>query len=90
MNIDICPWCGEEAELYDIGEEHICLDCIREAGYVACDVCQGYFASDLTAFYNLKDGRKLCEDCAISALNSGDLDEDDIESIDECEEEDEE
>ena len=87
--IDICPWCGTEAELYSIGEESICESCIEESGFVACDVCGGYFPSDLTVFYNLTDGRKLCEDCALYALNSGELDEDDVESIEEPEDEDE-
>jgi hypothetical protein len=31
----------------------------------------------------MKYGRALCEDCAFYDLNSGDLDEDDIESIEE-------
>ena len=82
-NYGKCDWCGAEAELTNIGDSHICPECLKE--YACCDKCGGYFSPDVTPIYHLKDGRTLCEDCAIYDLNSGDLDEDEIESIDDLE-----
>ena len=84
---DTCPLCGKEAELTNIGDIDVCKECLEE--YTLCDKCGGYFSTDVTAAYHLKDGSTLCEDCAIYDLNSGDLDEDDIESIEGEETEDE-
>ena len=78
-NYGKCDWCGATAELTNIEDSHICPECLKEYAY--CDKCGGYFSPDVTPIYHLKDGRTLCEDCAIYDLNSGDLDEDDIESI---------
>ena len=79
-NYGKCDWCGAETELTNIEDSHICPECLTE--YTPCDKCGGYFSTDVTPAYHLKDGRILCEDCALYDLNSGDLDEDDIESID--------
>ena len=78
-NYGKCDWCGEEAELTNVEDSYICPECLKE--YTPCDKCGGYFSTDATPAYHLKDGRTLCEDCALYDMNSGDLDEDDIESI---------
>ncbi len=79
-NYGKCDWCGAEAELTNIEDNYICPECLEE--YTHCDKCGGYFSTDVTPAYHLKDGRTLCEDCALYDLNSGNLNEDDIESID--------
>lgn len=79
-NYGKCDWCGAEAELTNVEGSCICPECLKE--YTYCDKCGGYFSTDVTPAYHLKDGRTICEDCALYDLNSGDLDEDDIESID--------
>lgn len=78
-NFGKCDWCGAEAELTNVEDSNLCPECLKE--YTPCDKCGGYFSVDVTPAYHLKDGRTLCEDCALYDLNSGDLDEDDIESI---------
>ena len=78
-NYGACDFCGAEAELTCVGDDYICPECLEE--YECCDNCGGYFPTDVISAYHLKDGRTLCEDCAIYELNSGELSEDDIESI---------
>ena len=85
-NYGTCDWCGAEAELTCVGDENLCPECMAE--YTVCDKCGGYFPKDVISAYHLKDGRTLCEDCAIYDLNSGELCEDDIESIESEESED--
>ena len=79
-NYGACDFCGAEAELTCVGDDYICPECLEE--YECCDKCGAYFPTDAIPAYHLKDGRTLCEDCAVYDMNSGDLDEDDIESID--------
>ena len=81
-NYGKCDWCGEEAELTNVEDSYICPECLKE--YTPCDKCGGYFSTDVTPAYHLKDGRTLCEDCALYDLNSGELDDDDIESVEEA------
>lgn len=86
-NFGVCDFCGAEAELTSVGDIDICQECLKY--YACCDKCGGYFPTDAIPAYHLKDGRTLCEDCALYDLNSGELNEDDIESIDGEESEDE-
>ena len=79
-----CDWCGKEAELTNIEDSYICPECLKE--YTYCNNCGCYFSTDVTSAYHLKDGRTLCEDCAVYDLSSGDMDEDDIERIESGEE----
>lgn len=79
-NVGTCELCGKETELFTIGEIEICEDCIRE-NYVACDHCNEYYTKEDTIVYYLKNGMVYCEDCAIYALNFSGLTDDDIESI---------
>lgn len=79
-NYGECDFCGEEAELTCVGDDNICPECLKEYAY--CDKCGGYFPPDVISAYHLKDGRTLCEDCAIYDLNFEGLTEADIESID--------
>lgn len=83
-NVGKCDWCGAEAELTNVEDSFLCPECLKE--YTPCDKCGGYFSTDVTPAYHLKDGRTLCEDCAVYDLNSGDLEEDDIDYIDDPEE----
>lgn len=78
-NFGKCDWCGAEAELTNVEDNLLCTECLKE--YTPCDKCGGYFSTDVTPAYHLKDGRTLCEDCAVYDLNSGDLEDDDIDHI---------
>lgn len=82
-NYGTCDFCGAEAELTCVGYDNLCPECLKE--YTCCDKCGGYFSTDVTPAYHLKDGRIFCEDCAVYDLNSGDLDEDDIDHVDDDE-----
>ena len=86
-NFGKCDWCGAEAELTNVEDSFLCPECLKE--YTPCDKCGGYFSTDVTPAYHLKDGRTLCEDCALYDLNSGDLEEDDIDYIDDPEDDEE-
>lgn len=86
-NFGKCDWCGAEAELTNVEDSFLCPECLKE--YTPCDKCGGYFSTDVTPAYHLKDGRTLCEDCALYDLNSGDLEEDDIDHIEGPEEDEE-
>lgn len=72
-----CTMCGKkDTDLTIVDEvEHVCEDCLGNE-YIQCDECKEYWLWDAILFYNLKDGRTLCEHCA------EDIDEDEIESID--------
>ena len=87
-NYGECELCGKDAELFSVGEMEICEECIQE-GYVACDHCNSYYTKEDTIVYHLKNGKTYCEDCAIYALNFSGLTDDDIESIYDPEEEEE-
>ena len=71
-----CTMCGKEnCELTIVDEyNHVCEDCLDNE-FILCDECEEYWAWDAIKFYNLKDGRTLCEHCA------EDIDEDLIEDI---------
>lgn len=71
-----CTMCGEtDCNLTIVDEAaHVCEDCLDNE-YIQCDECHEYWLWDAILFYNLKDGRTLCEHCA------EDIDEDEIESI---------
>lgn len=75
--IGTCTMCGEEdCELTIVDEEnHVCEDCLGDE-YIFCDECEEYWNWMAIKFYNLKDGRTLCEHCA------EDVDPDEVESID--------
>lgn len=79
-NYGKCDWCGAEAELTNVEGSNLCPECLKE--YTCCDKCQEYFSTDVTPAYYLKDGRVLCEDCAIYDLNFEGMTEDDIDHID--------
>lgn len=74
-----CDWCGAKAELTNVEDNNLCPECMKE--YACCDKCGVYFSVDVMPAYHLKDGRTFCEDCALYDLNFGNLNEDDIESI---------
>ena len=71
-----CTMCGEENCTLTIVDEvaHVCEDCLDNE-YIQCDECKEYWLYDAIKFYNLKDGRTLCEHCA------EDIDEDQVDFI---------
>ena len=71
-----CTMCGEENCNLTIVDEvaHVCEDCLDNE-YIQCDECKEYWLYDAIKFYNLKDGRTLCEHCAEG------IDEDQIDFI---------
>lgn len=83
-----CDICGNEADLVCVGEADVCQECLDEC-YVYCDNCQGYLTKEDTIVYHLKDGRTLCEECAIYAMNFSGLSEEDVESIESPDEDEE-
>ena len=72
-----CTMCGKAEQGLTIVDEvaHVCQDCLDNE-YIYCDECKEYWLWDAIKFYNLKDGRTLCEHCA------EDVDEADVESVD--------
>ena len=71
-----CTMCGEEnRDLLIVDENnHVCEDCLGNE-FIFCDECKEYWLWDAIEFYNMKDGRTLCEHCA------EDVDQDEVESI---------
>ena len=81
--IGICTECGEETEITVIDDvTMLCDDCLEELDYIECDNCNEFWLWDAVKFYNLNDGRVLCEHCAEELLEDEEITEDDIESID--------
>lgn len=72
-----CTMCGKkDCELTIVDEvEHVCEECLGNE-YIFCDECKEYWLWDAIRFYNLKDGRTLCEHCG------EDISEELVESID--------
>jgi hypothetical protein len=75
--VGTCTECGEEnCELTIVDEvTHVCEDCLDNE-YIKCEECNQHWKWDSIKFFNLKDGRTLCEHCA------EDIDKEEIESID--------
>ena len=71
-----CTMCGEKNCNLTIVDEvaHVCEDCLDNE-YIQCDECKEYWLYDAIKFYNLKDGRTLCEHCA------EDINEDQVDFI---------
>lgn len=72
----ICTMCGKKnCDLTIVDEEnHVCEDCLDNE-FIFCDECREYWLWDALVFYNLKDGRTVCENCI------EDFDEDEIEDV---------
>lgn len=68
-----CTLCGEKnRKLLIVDEEnHVCKECLEEE-YFQCDECGEYWAYDYVEYFDLKDGRTICEHCR------EDFDDDDI------------
>lgn len=77
---DICTECGEETEVIIVDDEtRLCESCLDELDYILCDNCEEYWLYDVIDFYNLKDGRTLCEHCYETLLDDGEISEDDVD-----------
>ena len=76
----ICDICGKEGEVFCAGETYVCAEC-AEASFFWCIRCDGLYPKEDAIVYYMKDGSELCEDCAISMLNSSEITEDDIDHI---------
>lgn len=72
--IGTCTCCGaEDVEITLVYEdEEVCDECL-DREYFYCDACEEYWSYDAIDFFNLKDGRTICEHCA------EDFDEDEFE-----------
>ena len=69
-----CTMCGIEADLTVIDdEERVCDSCLDE--YIQCAECQEYYQVNAIKFFEMKDGRMLCEWCG------EDEDEDDVAEV---------
>ena len=82
-SIGTCSECGSEnVEVTAVDEDTcLCEDCLDELDYIECHNCHEFWLWDAVKFYELKDGRTLCEDCAEQMLEDKELYEDDIENI---------
>jgi hypothetical protein len=71
-----CTLCGKKnCALTMIDEvDKVCEDCLDDE-YIQCEECDEYWKWDIIKFYNLKDGRTLCEHCA------EDVDPEEVESV---------
>ena len=83
--IGTCTECGEENVMVNVVDDEtiLCDDCLGD-DYIECDECHELWLYDAIKFYELKDGRTLCEYCAEDMLDEGELTEDDIEDIQDC------
>lgn len=81
--IGMCTECGEdEIEVTLIDEvTSLCDGCIEELDYIECDMCHEFWLWDAIKFYNLKDGRTLCEHCGDMLMEDGELTEEEIDFI---------
>ena len=77
----ICDICGKEGDVVCAGDTYVCEECEQEY-YFYCRRCDGMYPKEDAIVYYLKDGRELCEDCAISELNDSTITDDDIDHID--------
>lgn len=77
---EICDICGKEGEVFCAGDTYVCGECAKEY-YFWCRRCDGLYPKEDAIIYYLKDGRELCEDCAIWELNDSSITEDDIDHI---------
>lgn len=71
-----CTLCGKNnCKLTMIDEvDQVCEECLDDE-YIQCEECEEYWKWDIIKFYNLKDGRTLCEHCA------EDVDPEEVESV---------
>lgn len=78
-----CTECGKENVEVTLIDEvtHLCDDCIDELDYCECDECHELWSEDYIIFYDLKDGRTICEHCKEMLMEDGELTEEDIDSI---------
>ena len=78
-----CSNCGKDNIVVSLIDEEtsLCEKCIDELDYIECDECEELWLWDAVKFYNLKDGRTLCENCAEELLDDEIIVDDDIESI---------
>lgn len=76
---DICTECGKETEIVVVDDvNRLCESCLDELDYVECDNCNEYWQADAVEFYDLKDGRTICEHCREALLEDEEITEDDI------------
>ena len=76
-SIGTCTMCGAENKNLTVIDDvdRVCEECLDNE-FIFCDECEEYWQVNAITFYNLKDGRTLCEHCG------EDVDEDEVESID--------
>lgn len=81
--IGTCTECGKENTKVTLIDEctSLCDKCIDELDYIECDECHELWRWDAVKFYNLKDGRTLCEWCGDNLLEDEEITDEDIDSI---------
>ena len=62
--VGTCTMCGEENRNLTIVDEvaHVCSECLDNE-YFYCDECHEYWLCDVVEYYELDDGRTVCEYC---------------------------
>jgi hypothetical protein len=60
-----CTMCGAENQKLTIVDEeaHVCAECLDNE-YFYCDECHEYWLCDAVEYFELEDGRTVCEYCA--------------------------
>ena len=77
---DICTNCGKETDIIIVDDVNwLCKDCLDELDYFKCDNCNEFWLADVVEYYDLKNGKTLCEHCYDMLLSDGDISEDDID-----------
>jgi hypothetical protein len=63
--IGTCTMCGAENQKLTIVDEeaHICPECLDNE-YFYCEECHEYWLCDAVEYFELEDGRTVCENCA--------------------------
>ena len=77
-----CTECGAEDVLITVidDETMLCEECLDDLDYIECERCHEFWLWDAVKFYELKDGRTICEHCAEALQEDGKLTEDDIDN----------
>lgn len=62
--VGTCTMCGEEnCKLTIVDEEaHVCSECLDNE-YFYCDECHEYWLCEVVEYFELDDGRTVCESC---------------------------
>lgn len=72
-----CTMCDKLVDIDEItvidDVNRVCEFC-RDNEYIQCDECNEYWLWDAIKFYEMKDGRTLCEHCAEDIEDESEID----------------